>query len=100
MVLFFITLTTYKPKIGDRKMRNSETKHIIASIAFCVIGTMLLAFADLGGIIMPSEILPAPTAGEVFMGLIGLLFFFTGGFYAFIRLGVIYYENLENKQIT
>ncbi len=75
----------------------TETKHIIACLALCVIGIALLAAADLGGIIMPKEISSGETIGETFIGLIGLLFFFTGGFYAFIRLGIIYYENLENK---
>lgn len=80
-------------------MKNQETRHTVASIAFCVFGIVLLAIANLGGVIMPSEVLPGETVGETFLGLIGLLSFFIGGFYAFIRLGVMYYENLERGQL-
>lgn len=81
-------------------MKNQETKHTVASISFCVFGVVLLAIADLGGVIMPSEALPSETVGEAFLGLVGLLSFFIGGLYAFIRLGIIYYENLENGQLN
>lgn len=81
-------------------MKNQEKKHIVASIAFCVVGMVLLAGANLGGIIMPSEVLPGETVGEAFLGLIGLLSFFVGGFYVFIRLGIIYYENQEHQLLT
>lgn len=80
-------------------MKNQEAKHTIASIAFCAVGIVLLAITDLGGVIMPSEVLPGETVGELFLGMIGLLSFFVGGFYAFIRLGVIYYESLEDRQL-
>lgn len=81
-------------------MKNPETRHIIASIALCAIGIFMLATANLAGVIMPSEILPGETAGQVVMGSIGLTLFFSGGFYAFIRMGVIYYSNPENKLLT
>lgn len=81
-------------------MKNSETGHIIASIALCVIGILMLATSSLGGVIMPSEVLPGETAGQITMGAVGLTSFFAGGLYAFIRMGVIYYSNPENELLT
>lgn len=61
-------------------MKNSENKHIIACIALCVIGVVVLALVApvQGGLYV--------SARQIIVGGFGECMFFGGGFYAFIRI--------------